>query len=255
MKIIFINWRWKFRTPRVIVKGSNIVIASSFRKDKAIDFNNFIINKLTENPQASALVLIHAAYKNAFCFKEEQIDINKCFKYKVAEFFGNHSRKNSIVYSLFNQGKDSEPDINFNQFEFIWNYFWGKELRDLLEKFISTFLPLAIDQQGLSKMKEPPSTNYINEVDVDLGNAWETILKVLRLKQDIINSQETNLLEDFRLTPEEKASIAFPLEYNGNSEFTLDMLKKYIQDENGHNSIAKWLNEVVKLNKRFDPSK
>lgn len=256
MKIIFINWRWNIQQPQEILVESDLVIASSFERNNADKFNSFINEKLSTYPKASVLVFIHADDDNAVCFNEDKIRINNCDQYKVIEFFGKEPKKNPKVYELFDQYSTDRHVITPAKFGPVWNYFWGKDLHDLLYGLISTFLPLAIDQQGLSRTNESNRSEYIQEICDDLGKALETIHNVLENKKQIINTQEENLLEDYRLTQEQIASIAFPLECNGNSEVTLERLKKYITNNDDHNTIAKWLNKVVVIiNEKIYPSK
>jgi hypothetical protein len=259
MKIIFINWRWNIREPQVSIENSNKVIVTAFTRTQSSEYNQYINNILQENSGASSLVLVHADDNNAWCFIKNDIRIPESYNYKVVEFC-NRNERNTKAYDLFSQGDVDNPNIHLEKFVDVWDYFWGEDLRLLLGKFIKTFLPLAIDLQGLSKCltEKTNANNYLTEVINDLPdntiNEWNIIKKTLALKQNSSDNPEESLPEEYRFDDFEKTSMYFPLESVHRPGFSIEDLREYLKNNDNYELIVKWFKEIVqKLNAKLAP--
>lgn len=251
MKIIFINWRWQIDQPQVSIKNSNKVIVSAYTKGQSDVYKNYIISILQNNRDASSLVLVHADAGNLYYFTENDLRITESYNYKVVEFC-NDGLRNIKAYELFSQNHVSNPTINLENFVDVWDHFWGEDLRELLGKFIITFLPLAIDLQGLSKCltEETKANNYFTEVINDLSDKtieeWNIIKKTLALKKNSSDNPEESLPEEYRFDNEEKTSMYFPLESVEEPGFSIGDLYEYLKNKDNYELIVTWFEKNVK---------
>lgn len=260
MKIIFINWRWNIKDPQILIWNSNKVIVTAFKRNESIEYNQYINNILQNNNDASSLVLVHADDTNLHYFKKNDINITESYNYKVVEFCNNGER-NIKAYELFSQHDVADPLINLAKFVDVWDYFWGEDLRLLLGKFIKTFLPLAIDLQGLSKCFTEGTNaakDYLDEVIKNLTddtiNEWNIIKTTLALKQNSTDNPNESLPEDYQFNDEEKESMYFPLESVQEPGFSIDNLRKYLKNNDNYEPIVTWFENIVqKLNAKLVP--
>lgn len=263
MKIIFINWRWgtlnETFNPLEIKETSNLVITSSFADGAG--FRTHIVNTLRSKRPDSYLVLTHANPDSVINIPENEITINNEIqsRFKVIEFSGADPIKNEKAYELFNQQSSNVPEIILENFDSVWNYFWReKVLEEQKKKLIDTFLPLAIDQQGLIESSSKGNKNqYLQNVQNDIEanaeeiiSAWSDIKKTLALNLQAVEQLFECLAEEYRLSDPGKASMYFPLESKDIPGFTKEELINYIISFNyndGVKTVSTWLKDVVDL--------
>ncbi len=133
--------------------------------------------------------------------------------------------------------KSFKKDWYINVEDLLTNYKNKKNIKDYIkikDDVIKTFLPLAIDQQGLSECSEANKNLY----HIELKNVnWKEIKETIELTQNSINNFEESFPE----------YMYFPIESKENPGFTIEELKGYLDNTNGHISISNWINKVVHI--------
>lgn len=138
--------------------------------------------------------------------------------------------------------------LNINE---LLKSFDKEKLKEPKKKLINTFLPLAIDMQGLSQMSNNERRKQYQEeiiLDINLNcdkiiKEWNEIKKVLA-----IDSNQEILSDEYQLSQEQKDKIKFPLE-RGSSGFSKDELIKLFEKDSWPEDefLPKWLEQAVDI--------
>jgi hypothetical protein len=276
-KIIAINWRWngfdsdKSSSELTVSNSYNIhIVCSAYEKSPDILLKKYIpfIKELIKDSESDVLVLTHN--NNPNMISEE--DLKKYFNpipsnLKIFEFKGGNDDRIYITnkgflninisdISIFLNNTKSLPE---NRFLNVWNYYWSEViLEEQKKKLIDTFLPLAIDMQGLidmpnSKKKDEYRKEIFKSLD-EYGNkiiqSWDEIKKVLGLKTTNEDKQ-TNVF-DFDTEDIKKLYFQPSEESEENILTNIQRIIELFKSSHGGasseaNIIKEWINHAVRI--------
>lgn len=267
-----LNWRWKSAKvdeymKEIILYNGDTIFLSKYSCPNS--FNTFIAQKLEDIDDAECIVLTHFSDHSHSSINIDPNSIKKPDSFQrgffVHQFGGGEGGK--VYYGDSNydglletendeENTDPKCTIKEENFEKVWDYYRNTlTLEYQKKKIVETFLPLAIDQKGLSECSLTEGlNNYFNDVKTDLeGNAkkiiddWKEIKKVLANLQ-VDKKKAVSETEKSDEKDDEKALMYFPLETKDNPEFTEENLINFVTS-NGENGMVKsieaWLNEAV----------
>jgi hypothetical protein len=250
-KILIINWRFnddEKNSDLIEVEKDKEIVYSNFKKIEISFFCDFIIKHKDYN---DVLVFTHTGFGNEI----KKIDINLNYpNIKIFEFSGG----TNIIYGdrgLINSGWDkyaeatneySDDQLKIN-FDNLWDEYWNKiEIVDAKKKLIDTFLPLAIDIQGLSEVKEESYFNEIKEsllVTDESGNSlYEFLTKFPESSLSSAWNEISQLIDpDYRgFSPKELALEIY------NNDFNTFLKSDYLKTEESF-FLPMWLQHVVSM--------
>jgi len=268
-KLIIVNWRWKKETLRDTNEAKRYEMISANNQQKKIviskiakvDVFNEVIKEILVDSKESdeCIVFTHYAVSKkeaSISISENKIKIPEGFKgtLKIHKFSGGEDK---IYFGVNNQDGLFDPDpeseeIKTENFDVIWDYYWNQfELEYQIKKLINTFLPLVIDMQGLSQIiNKEKKEQYKQEIIQDLNLngdrilvEWNELKKVLA-----IDSTQEVLSEEYRLNPNQKSKIKFPIERENSSFSKGELIKLFEKDSWLEDEfLPKWLEEAVEI--------
>lgn len=222
--------------------------ALEYKKDNRIGVLSFILRTLNElkllNYKDDKIIyLCHDAHFGEKRRTEKKIDGNEMQvviekldfflddkfatdKVFIATFF--HEDPNSKVFTALKAA-------NLNNWK-------GFDIKTLLEKFdsdlleeqkkklINTFLPLAIDIQGLSEIIPDKRAEYLRDVLSDLEQNADAIIKDWHnISEKLFSKTEKiSLVDKFKFTQKELEKFKFPI-YDQSKELTKKSLKDFVK--------------------------
>lgn len=275
-RLIFLNWRWTCR--KVVLDEFNNsqgntedkkIIISAFEKEELIEhLKNNILN---QNKESQYLILTHNTPSNSCSVSKPDIlsglenkDSIKVFEFSGGSDYVYHGDDNED--GLFEEDEEN-ADLFFANFDKVWNHYWNEvEIEYQKKNLINTFIPLAIDMEGLINAPNDEVRNEyykeildsINVYGDSIIKSWENIKKILALK--LYNSSEDPkeyLSDDIKFIDKEKNDMYFcKLETSNEPGFTKEGIIGLFSDAKSENvnSIKDWINKVIlimdeKLNK------
>lgn len=266
-RVIFLNWRWKcskedlenFNSAQVNTEDNKIVI-SAFEKD---ELTKHLENNIPNKYEESQYLIFSHNTKNSSCSVSKEdipnglvnVEFIKVFEFSSGTDYVYYGDKNKV--GLFSPKKDSVIDIHLENFDKVWNHYWyGVEIEDQKKNLINTFLPLAIDMEGLinasnDEVRDKYYNEILNNINVNgdsIIKSWKDIKKILALKLNTNDTPKEFLSEDFRFSKDEKDNIYFcKLETADNPGFTKEKIIDLFKDSKSKkvNSINEWINNVI----------
>lgn len=270
MKIIVVNWRWFDKNNKAICQqeydhdGNKIVISAIFETK---EFNDHIQNILTQYTPSQCIVLTHFNPPNSFISISKEaviIPINWEQKIKVYQFSG-ASGENDYIYfgttnhdGLFSPSRNNDV-IHVENFNKVWNYYWNElELNYQKKKLIDTFLPLAIDIQGLSEVSQDKKNSYFKRIKATLqkkGEEGKTLFELLTNFPDDDFSAGWNEIKDLIDSDYDKFSTKQLAEEISMNDFNAFSKSDFLKPDNSW-FLPKWLQHVVsKFDEKIDLAK
>lgn len=282
-KIIAVNWKWEgeicgYKEYLVNDCDDCRVYFTNFTKNDSghglPEYKEYI-NDIFKNADDQVLVLSHRNDETNNISKADLSDI-ECGKNRlIDDFIGT---ENCIVYyghlgdggflhiltsfsdynnkflKALNEGLPEEEKYNIpkERFDKVWNWYWSQSvLETQKKKLINTFLPLAIDIQGLSQLSnKEKKEQYLKEIIQDINSEgdriieeWNEVKKVLAIDND-----EDVLSEEYGLNPSQKSKIKFPIERENSSFSKGELIKLFKKDSWLEDEfLPKWLEEAVEI--------
>lgn len=271
---MIINWRWsKFpkndKFKLMLNKDDKKVIISRFDKTQKNDFNNFIKDQVDNYKPKYLLIFTHYNPENTgtqIQIDKSQITVNSNDKttIKVRNIRGgNVSKELNFIYDsnegmIKSDGADYNNQININNFDKVWHFYWDViELEYQKKNIINLWLPLAIDIQGLSEVQNDTkkATEYFNNIKSETAYfeslksfpnddefpQWKEIEVYLK------KNEHTKSYADFK--PNSIAEM-FLKEENDFNSFKRNEANYLLKEKDGSpnpNFLPNWLQEVVKV--------
>lgn len=275
-RLIFLNWRWTcpkeeldtFNNPQGNTEDKKIIISAFEKEDLIEHLKNNILN---QNNESQYLILTHNTPGNFCSVSKPDIlsGLENKDSIKVFEFSGG----SDYVYygddntdGLFEEDEE-KADLVFANFDKVWNHYWNElEIEYQKKNLINTFIPLAIDMEGLINAPNDEVRNeYYNKILDSINvngdsiiKSWENIKKILALKlYDSSEHPKEYLSDDIKFIDKEKNDMYFcKLETSKKPGFTKEGIIGLFSDAKSENvnSIKDWINKVIlimdeKLNK------
>lgn len=251
--IVFIeefNYESK-NNPELITFILSTLLFKDTEKDKAVDS---IATQLKH-----VLFVCHDAHYGLDVETEKLITGDEIEKFhnRVNYLFNNRIENIDIITffhadrsKIFKGLKEKKPDDGIN-IKYLIELVDTRFL-DTKKKLITTFLPLAIDMQGLYNIRDKEKKELcIKEIikDIKSGgdrivNEWEEIKKVLG-----IGGNKGLLTGKYQLTNEEIEILKFPLETHTGNRFTKKDLKEFFKKDSWTDEefLPNWLEKAVKI--------
>jgi len=231
-------------------------------------------NKISKLKSESTLILLHSNTPNQnvkldniqcsnnlgkikkYIFQGGTGPIYVTTKTKLGLLFANGS-------SFDNNSKIKKNDkeyIKKENFEFVWDWYWNKlDLENHKKNIINLWLPLAIDIQGLSEVKDnqEKSNKYFTEINKE--NGYLNLLSSFSKEEDFPRWDEikSTLSTDYKnFNPTELVSaIISAQDFNSFKLNDKQYLESKIGDNPNPNFLPNWLQEVVTIiNKKINES-
>jgi hypothetical protein len=257
-KIIIINWSfesWKEFSQKTLEDNSNSKYIRGYKYYEVS--KSYFISYLKEiikvgNSTDEFLILLHE--RNGILNNDIYETINNNNRVKVHHFEGT-SGTHKIYEEKGLLGSSDFRDLAIQNFDFVWDWYWNKlDLENHKKHIINLWLPLAIDIQGLSEVKDEKEKAEKYFEGIKKENEY---LKLLKLFTN--NKEGKN--EDFPLWDEIKGSLS--TEYQNFDPTVLvsaikstkdfssfeSNCKQYLESKIGDNPnpnfLPNWLQEVV----------
>lgn len=271
-RYIMLNWRWAKPKrinkyfKKILINSDDVIILSKFSCKES--YNKFIAQELAGTTDVECIVFTHYSIGSASTINIDPEQISKPKEFSGGFFvfkFGGGSIEDKVyvsdsnTYGLLkiendNNSVDPIKTILKENFNSVWDYYRNLTLEEQKKKLIETFLPLAIDQQGLRQCSfNGDKHEYLEEVKAELEkNAdkiiedWNNIKNVLALKRKVDDKPVESLSE--KLNDNEKKGMYFPIENENKPGFTKEELIDFVtsNEKNGTDKLIKtWLNEAV----------
>ena len=278
-RLMIINWRWKeFKKNSSenidLVNNEKCLYISNYDNDNAENFNKFIEKVIKSENPIEALILSHnnpATSTISISLEKINLISKENFLMKKREFKGGqefiYNGDDDCGMIDTNTNLESyEKQLKVENFDKVWDWYWNKlDLENHKKNIINLWLPLAIDIQGLSEVKN--NDEKANEYFAEIKEEKEYLNSLLSFPKEEDFPRWKEIIEELRKDKTKKnyadfnPSTLVEVIKKDQSDFNSLMNNelKYLEKENNKslnpNFLPNWLQEVVTIiNKKINES-